>query len=108
MSGEGAELAAEILARSSGRTITEEWRDYPDEGFWRPAKRLLWYVVREPDGSEVTRGLRREIAERYLRPLEPHGDNPFGPPRPLLDEQGRCTRHPAEPKPWCLESQEAP
>lgn len=64
--GEGAELAAEIVARSSGRTITEEWRDYPEEGFWRPAKRLLWYVVRESDGSEVTRDLRHETAELYL------------------------------------------
>ena len=59
-------LAASILARARGRTVSEEWRDYPEQGFWRPAYRKLWYVVREADGREVTRDLRREIAELYL------------------------------------------
>jgi hypothetical protein len=49
-----------------GRALTEEWRDYPDLGPWRPACRKLWYVVRDAHGAEVTRDLRRDIAERYL------------------------------------------
>ena len=61
-----AVLAAAIVGRTTGRTIGEQWRDYPEQGFWRPACRKRWYVVREADCTEVTRDLHRETAERYL------------------------------------------
>ncbi|MDQ3381632.1 MAG: hypothetical protein M3546_15175 [Actinomycetota bacterium] len=51
---------------TGGRTLREEWRDYPDEGRYRLVARKLWFVVRDADGQEVTRTLERTDAERYL------------------------------------------
>jgi hypothetical protein len=49
-----------------GRVLREEWVDYPEQGPYRPAARRRWFVVRDGVGLEVTRSLKREVAERYL------------------------------------------
>jgi hypothetical protein len=48
------------------RSIREQWVDYPADGPWRPAERKLWFVVVGADGLEVTRSLKRDVAELYL------------------------------------------
>jgi hypothetical protein len=49
------------------RHVREEQREYAARGRYRPARRLLWYVVEDEHGVEVTRSLNRETAESYLR-----------------------------------------
>ena len=49
------------------RTIVEEWVDHPAQGVYRPVVSRLWFVVRDPDGLEVTRSLHRHVAESYRR-----------------------------------------
>jgi hypothetical protein len=53
-------------ASAPNRRIVEELRDYPAEGYWRPAERKLWYVVLEGT-VEITHDLKRERAELFLR-----------------------------------------
>jgi hypothetical protein len=56
-----------VIPGAVGREIAEQWVDYPEQGVYRPATRKLWYVVVDAGGVEVTRSLRRDIAELYLR-----------------------------------------
>jgi hypothetical protein len=60
------------------RRIVTDWRTYAADGHWRPADKKLWYVVLDAEllcGSayksegehEVTRDLKRDVAELYLK-----------------------------------------
>lgn len=66
----GMELDPQWLARlrrsRAGRTLSEEGRDYPAQGPFRPAGRKRWFVVGDANGVEITRTLSREAAELYL------------------------------------------
>ena len=55
-----------LVPATDGRTLREEWVDYPAEGFWRLAERKRWWIVEDADGVEVSRSLDRDVAERYL------------------------------------------
>ena len=52
--------------KQEGRVLPEERVDHPAQGIYRPAMSRLWFVVRGADGLEVTRALRRHVAESYL------------------------------------------
>ena len=62
----GDELAAYLARGRGGRILREEARDYPAQGYWRPAQRKHWFVVEDAAGVEVTRSLKRSVAEMYL------------------------------------------
>jgi hypothetical protein len=49
----------------SQRTLVTEEKTYP-AGAYSPAETKTWYIVLNEDGTEVTRSLNRQTAERFL------------------------------------------